>query len=146
MSSRLLRSRRSSRVICPLSWQLLSQLSSTTLVILSTYYQSQPLWPLIPLTPTSLVLTFFQSQILVEIREEFQVVEVLYKFLYIINILIPLLFNQVLLLMLLLSSTQYLFYFVFTFVIFQLDIVAYNDQRGSLSQFQQRYIEYRVQS
>ena len=146
MSSTLLRSRRSSRITRPLSRRLLFLFLSTTLAILSTYYQSRPLQPSTLPTPTSSVLTSSRPQIPVEIREKFQVVEVLRRFLYIIDVLIAFLFDQVLLLMPLFSSTQYFFYFVFALVIFQLDIVAYDDQSRSLSQFQQRYMEYRVQS
>ena len=118
------KSRRSLQVICLLSLRLFPRPLSTILVTLSTYHQSQPLQPSTLLTPTSLVLTSFQPQILVEFREEFQAVEVLYKFLGIINILVALLFNQILLLISLFPSIQYLFYFIFAFVVFQLDFSA----------------------
>ena len=145
MNLMLLRSRRSLRTASFLSRRLLPQPLSIILITPSTYHQSQLLQPSTLPTPTSLVSTFFHSQILVEFREEFQVVEVLYKFLGIIYILVAFLLNQVLLLMLLLPSIEYPFYFIFAFVILQLDISVYNDLSRSLSQFQQRYIEYRIQ-
>ena len=146
MNSILLRSRRSSRATYPLSQRLFPQPLSTILITLLICHQSQPLQPLTLLTSTSLVLTFFQLLIPVKFREEFQVVEVLLRFLGIINILIALLFNQILLLISLSSSIQYFLYLIFAFIVFQLDIVIYDNQGRSFSQFQQRYIEYRVQS
>ena len=79
---------------------------------------AQPQQHLTLLTLTSLVLSFPRLQILVELREKFQVIKVLYRFLYIINILIPLLFHQVFLLIFFLPYFQYYFYLIFAIIIF----------------------------
>ena len=130
----------------PLFRRLLFRFLSTTLATPQTYHQSQPSWPSILLTLTSLVLTSFQSQILVEIRKEFQAVKVLRRFLYIIDILIAFLLNQVLSLTSYFPYFQYSFYLIFAIIVFQLDFFLYSGQRRSLYQFQQGNIEYRVQS
>ena len=87
--------------------------------------------------PPSLFRLSLPSRSLLEkVLKKFGAVEVFRGFLGIVNVLITLLFNQVLLLISLFPSFQYLFYFVFAFIILQLDIIVYNDLGRSLSQFQ----------